>query len=58
MTLSKVLTYLLDVLALKLGDELVETLAIGLNSNGLEDGLDVAGGWGGVTRKVEEEVGR
>src|SRR5687767_15407917 len=29
--------YLVDVLALKLGDELVETVAVGLNTNGVED---------------------
>jgi hypothetical protein len=30
-------SYLVDVLALKLADELVEALAVGLNTNGLKD---------------------
>ena len=39
--------YLLDVLALKLGDQGVEALLIGLNAKGLKDGLDIGGGGGG-----------
>jgi hypothetical protein len=31
--------YVVNVLALELGDELVETVAVGFNANGLEDGL-------------------
>ena len=48
--------YLLDVLALELRDKGGETLIIGLDSNGLENGLDVGFGWGGVTTDGEEKV--
>jgi len=48
--------YLVDVLALKLRDELVKTLLIGLNSNGFENSLDVVGRRGGVATETEEEV--
>merc|ERR1712098_254757 len=47
---------LLDVLALELRDKGGETLIIGLDSNGLEDGLDVGFGWGGATTDGEEKV--
>lgn len=50
------ISYLVDVLALELGDELVETLAIGLNSNGREDRLDVGGRGLLVASELEEEV--
>jgi hypothetical protein len=49
-------TYLVDVLALELGDELGETLLIGLDANGRKDGLDILSGWGGVTANSEEKV--
>lgn len=49
-------TYGVDVLALELGDELGEALVVGLNANGLKDGLDISGGWGGVATDGEEEV--
>lgn len=49
-------TNLVDVLALELLDELVEALRVGLNANGLENGLDIGGGWGGVATDGEEEV--
>jgi len=48
--------YLVDVLALELRDELVETLLVGLNTNRLKDSLDVVGGGSGVTTESEEEV--
>ena len=48
--------YLVDVLALELRDELVETLLVGLNTNRLKDSLDVVSGRGGVTTESEEEV--
>lgn len=51
-----VLSYLLDVLALELGDELIETIAVGLNANGFKDFLDIRCGWRGVAGEVEEEV--
>lgn len=35
-------TYLVDVLALKLGDELVETLAVSVDTDGLKDSLAMA----------------
>ncbi len=50
--------YLVDVLALELRDELVETGAIGLNTDGLKDSLDVGSGGRGVTTESEKEVGR
>jgi len=49
-------SYLVDVLALKLGKELVETLLVGLNSNGAENGLDVLSGRRGVAGQAEEKV--
>lgn len=51
------LTYLVDVLALKLGDEGVQALLIGLDTGGLEHALDVGGGRAGVTSDSEEKVG-
>jgi hypothetical protein len=50
------LTYLVDVLALKLGDQGVETVRVDLSTNGLKDGGDVLGGGGGVATEAEEEV--
>lgn len=49
--------YLLDVLALKLGNELVEAVGVSLNTDRLEDGLDVGSGGAGVATEAEEEVG-
>jgi hypothetical protein len=49
-------SYLVDVLALQLGDELVQTLIISLNTDRFEDLLDIAGGRRGVATKAEEEV--
>jgi len=51
------MSYLIDALVLKLRDELVETVVVGLNANGLEQGLDVSGRGGGVAAEAEEEVG-
>lgn len=34
-------SYIVDVLALKLSDELVETVAVSLNTDGFEDSLDM-----------------
>lgn len=50
--------YLVDVLALELRDELLETGVIGLNTDGLKDSLDVGSGGGGVTTESEKKVGR
>jgi hypothetical protein len=68
------ITYLVDVLALELGDELVKALAVSLNADGLKDlllwcqswshrirkyaNLDVAGRGRGVATEAEEEVCR
>lgn len=49
-------TYVLDILALELGDEGVEALLVGLNANGLENGLDIGSGRGGVATEAEKEV--
>lgn len=48
-------TNLLDVLALKLRDELLQALLVGVNANRPEDTLDVGGRRGGVSGKAEEE---
>lgn len=48
--------HLVDVLALELREELGETLLIGLDADGLEDGLDVLSGGGGVATELEKEV--
>jgi len=49
-------SYLLDVLALKLGDELVETVRLGVDANRLKNSLDVGGSGGLVAAELEEEV--
>lgn len=49
-------TYLVDVLALELGDELGEPVLLSLDTNGLEERLDVSGRGGGVATLLEEEV--
>lgn len=49
-------SYLLDVLALELGDQGVKALVIGLNANGLENGLDIGGRGGGVASEAEKKV--
>lgn len=48
---------LVDVLALELLEESVETLIISLSTDGGEDILDVAGGRRGVSTKSEKKVG-
>lgn len=50
-------SYLIDVLALELFEELVQAIRISLNTDGIEDALDVCGGGGGVATEAEEEVG-
>lgn len=50
--------YLVDVLALELGDELVKTLIVGLDANRLKDRLDVGSGRRGVAAEAEEKVCR
>lgn len=54
--LSRRWSYLVEVLALELGNELVKALGVGLNANGLKDGLDISGRGGGVATEGEEEV--
>jgi hypothetical protein len=49
--------YLLDVLAGKLRDELLETVTLSVDTDGREDGLDVLGRGLLVAGEVEEEVG-
>ena len=49
-------SYLVDVLALKLGDQGLEAVLVSLNANGLKDGLDIGGRGGGVATQAEEEV--
>lgn len=50
------LSYLLDVLVLELRQELLETLILSIDADGLEDLLDVLSGGRGVTAKGEEHV--
>ena len=47
--------YLVDVLALELLKEGAETLLVGVDANGAEDGLDVLSRGGGVAGQAEEE---
>jgi len=47
---------LVDVLAFELGDELLEPVVLGLNTDGLEDSLHIRRGGGGVTAKGSEKV--
>lgn len=47
---------LVDVLALELREELAEALVIGLDTDGVEDILDVAGARGGIPSKAQEKV--
>ena len=49
-------SYLVDVLALELADESVQTVIVSLDANGLKDLLDIGGGRGGVASKAEEQV--
>ena len=49
-------SYLVDVLAIELRQELRQAVVIGLNTDGVEDALDVLGGWRGVSTEAEEEV--
>jgi hypothetical protein len=51
-------TYLVDILALELRDELLKTLIVSLDTDGLEDLLDVGGGRRGVATKAKEKVSR
>jgi hypothetical protein len=46
----------LEILALQLRNELGETLLISLDSDRLENGSDVLGGWGRVATEGEEKV--
>lgn len=49
--------YLVDVLALELRDELVESVRLGVDSYGTEELLDVGSRRRGVSTGLEEEVG-
>jgi ubiquinone/menaquinone biosynthesis C-methylase UbiE len=51
------ITNLLEVLALELRDDLLETVTLSVDADGGENGLDVGGGGGLVAGKGEEEVG-
>lgn len=50
------MTHLVDVLALELREELLQTLVVSLNADGLEDALDVLCAWAGVATEAEQEV--
>lgn len=49
-------SYLVDVLARELRDELLKTLILGLNADGAEDSLDILSRGGGVAAEGEQEV--
>lgn len=49
-------SYLVDVLARELRDELLKTLILGLNADGAEDSLDILSRGGGVAAESEQEV--
>lgn len=51
------ITNLVEVLALELGDDLLEAVTLSVDTDGGENGLDVGGGGGLVASKGEEEVG-
>jgi hypothetical protein len=53
---TRVSSYLVDVLAIELRQELLEALLISLNADGAEDGLDVISRRAGVATKAQEEV--
>lgn len=48
--------YLLQILALKLTDQLVQAVVVGFDANGVENLLDILCGWGGVATEAEEKV--
>lgn len=49
-------TYVVNVLALELRDQGVETVGVSLNANGLKDGLDISGRGRLVTAECKEKV--
>jgi hypothetical protein len=49
-------THLVDVLALELGDQLLDPARVDLGAGGLEDRGDVGSGGGGLATELEEEV--
>ena len=49
------ISYFLDVLALELGEELLNALVVGINTDGGENIVDIAGRWRGVAGKAEEK---
>lgn len=51
----RILSYLVDVLALELLEEGGETLLVGVNANGAENALGVLGRGAGVAGEAEEE---
>ena len=51
------MTDLVDVLALELGDELLNSARVDLGTGSLEDRGDVGSGGGGLSTELEEEVG-
>jgi hypothetical protein len=51
------ITNLLEVLALELGDDLLDAVRLSVDADGRENGLDVGGGGSLVAGKGEEEVG-
>ena len=50
--------YLVDVLAVELREELLDTVVVSLNTNGREELSDVLGAGAAVATNGEEEVSR
>lgn len=48
--------YLLQVLALELGNQLVQALVVCINADGLENSFDIFGGRRGVATEPEKEI--
>jgi hypothetical protein len=49
-------SYLVDILAGKLGDQGLDTISLGLNTDGGKEGGDVSGRGGGLATKGEQKV--
>ena len=54
--LSNNISYLLQIFALELTEELFQAVTIGLDANGFKDFSDIGGRRAGVSAEAEEEV--
>ena len=55
---SNNVSYLLQILALELTEELFQAVTIGLDANGFKDFSDIGGRGVGVSAETEKEVSR